>query len=155
MSESFQSALEKVNYGKYIDAIQEELQRTLSDVGPGKTPQQVEQTQERLQALMRRLSRDLAKDIGLFGDHVMVFMAATSIITTAWVAFTLRRETSDLSKAPEDRLEMIEVLDALNLALGRVIDSASSYADGYPARTRTGIPSSSGGEQAQSVGPGK
>jgi hypothetical protein len=136
LSESFQRALEKVNYGKYIDAIQDELRRTLGEVGPARTPAQVEETQTRLQALIRKLSRDLAKDVGLFGDHIMVLMTATAIITTAWVSFTLRRETSDLSKSPEDRLAMIEVLDALDLAFGKVIESASNYADSYPGRPK-------------------
>ena len=134
MSESFQAALEKVNYSKYIDSIQDELKRTLADVGPGRTPGQVEATQTLLQNLIRKLSRDLAKEVGLLGNHVMVFMTANAIISTAWVAFTLRRETSDLSRAPEDRLEMIEMLDALELALGRVIESATNYADRYTGR---------------------
>ncbi len=138
MSESFQSALEKVNYGKYIDAVQDELKRILAEVGPGRTPDQVEETQVRLQTLIRKLSRELAKDVGLFGDHVMVFMTANAIITTAWVSFTLRRETSDLSKAPEDRLALIEVLDALGLALGKVVDSATNYADRYPGPSKAG-----------------
>ena len=143
MSESFQRALEKLNYGKYVDAIQDELRGILSEVGPGRTPAQVEETQTRLQAVIRKLSKDLAKDVGLFGDHVMVFMTATAIITTAWVSFTLRRETSDLSKSPEDRLAMMEVLDALGLAFGKVVESATNYADRYPGRPRAGESSTS------------
>ena len=143
MSESFQRALEKVNYAKYIDAIQDELRSILSEVGPGRTPAQVEETQTRLQAVIRKLSKDLAKEAGLFGDHVVVFMTATAIITTAWVSFSLRRETSDLSRSPEDRLAMIEVLDALDLAFGKVIESAESYADRYPGRPKAGDTSAS------------
>ena len=136
MSESFRGALEKVNYARYINQIQDELGRILAEVGPGRTPQQVEATQERLQALIRKQSKDLAKEVGFLGNHVMVFMTATAIISTAWVAFTLRRETSDMTKAPEDRLSVMEVYDALQLALGKVIDGASQYADRFPSQDK-------------------
>ncbi len=138
MSESFRAALEKVNYGKYISQIQEELKKILADVGPGRTPEQVEATQERLQALIRKQSKELARDVGLFGDHVMVFMTATSIISTAWVSYALRRETSDISKSPEDRLAMTEVFDSLQLALGKVIEASSAYADRAPVAAKGG-----------------
>ncbi len=132
MSESFESALEKVDYGRYISQIQDELGKVTGEVGPGKKPEEVEAIQERLQALIRKQARELSKEVGLLGNHVMVFMMATSIIATAWVSFTLRRETSDLAKAPEDRLATIEMLDALDLALAKVVHAASNYADRYP-----------------------
>jgi hypothetical protein len=140
MSESFQSALEKVNYGKYIDQIQEELKMIIAQVGPGKNSKEVEATQERLQALIRTQSKELAKEVGFRGDHVTIFMTATAIIATAWVSFALRRETSDMSKSPEDRLANIEMFDALELALGKVIQAASGYADRYPGTPAAGAP---------------
>ena len=139
MSESFQAVLEKVNYGKYIDQIQDELRRAIADIGPGRSPGEIERIQERIQALVRKQSKDLAKEIGLGGNQAIVFMIATSIISTAWVSFALRRETSDLSKSPEDRLVMIQMLDALGLALGSVIQAASNYADNYPVKAK-GVP---------------
>jgi len=151
MSESFQSALRKVNYGKYIEQIQEELKKAVANAGPGKSLQQAEAVQMKVQELIRRQSRELAKEVGFVGNNVMVFMTATAILATAWVSFMLRKETSDLSKSPEDRLATIEVLDALDLALGNVIASAINYADTYPS-------SSAGGTQPQqppeSRGPG-
>ena len=135
MSESFQSALGKVDYGKYIDQIQAELRRAVSDIGPGKTPQEIEAIQGRLQSLLAQQTKQLAKEVGFLGNQAMVFMIATSIVTTAWVSFTLRRETTDLAKSPEDRLATIEVLDSLNSALGNVIQAASAYADQYPGDT--------------------
>jgi hypothetical protein len=129
MSESFGAALEKVNIGKYVDQIQSELKKILAEVGPGKTPQQVEATQQRLQELIRKQARDLAKELGLSGSHVMVFMTATSIISTAWISYALRKETTDLTKSPEDRLAMTDLLDSLGLALGKVIEASSDYAD--------------------------
>ncbi len=138
MSESFPAALGKVNYGKYLSQVQEELKKALAEVGPGRTPQQVEAIQVRLQELFRKQSKDLAKDVGLFGDHVMVFMTATAIVSTAWVAFALRRETSDISKSPEDRFAMTEVLDSLQLALGKVVEESMNFADRYSEQVKSG-----------------
>jgi hypothetical protein len=136
MSESFQGALEKVNYGKYINQIQDELKRALADIGPGKTPGEIEATQVRLQELIRKQSKELAKEVGFTGSHVLVFMTAVAIIATAWVSFTLRRGTSDMSRAPEERLGTEELLNALDLALGSVIESATKFADTYPTQER-------------------
>lgn len=129
MSESFPAAVGRAKYGKYIDEIQEELSKILSEVGPGRTPQEVETTQMRLQALVRKQAKELAKEVGFSGSHVLVFMTATAIISTAWISFALRRETSDLSKSPEDRLALLEMLDSMNLALERVIEASTRHAD--------------------------
>ncbi|MDA4126300.1 MAG: hypothetical protein OK452_03720 [Thaumarchaeota archaeon] len=126
---SFPAAVEKLNYGRYIDQIQEELSSSFAEVGPGKTPKEVETIQQRLQDLMRKQSADLAKELGVSGSHVLVFMTATAILSTAWISFALKKETSDLSKSPEDRLEMMEMFDALGLALGNVIVKAGNHAD--------------------------
>ena len=129
MSESFPAAVGRASYGKYIDQIQDELVKILSEVGPGRTPQEVEATQRRLEELIRKQSKELAKEIGFSGNHVLVFMTTTAIIATAWVSFALRRETSDLSKSPEDRLALLEMLESLNLALQRVIEASTRHAD--------------------------
>jgi len=129
MSESFPAAVGRASYGKYIDQIQEELRKILSEVGPGRTAQEVEATQTRLQELFRKQSKELAKEIGISGNHVLVFMTTSAIIATAWVSFALRRETSDLSKSPEDRLALLEMLESLNLALQRVTEASMKHAD--------------------------
>jgi exonuclease V gamma subunit len=129
MSSSFTAAVEKVNYGNYIDQVQEELKSAIAELGPGKTPQQVESIQMRLQGLMRKQSMELAQELGISGNHVLVFMASTAIISTAWLSFALKKETSDLSKSPEDRLELMEMLDALGTALSNVIAKAGNHAD--------------------------
>ena len=131
MSETFQSALARVGLGKYIDQIQNELKRAIADIGPGKTPGEVEAIQARIQDLIRRQSMELSKEIGFHGNQAMVFMLSNSIISTAWVAFSLRREASDLSKAPEDRLAVIEMLDSLSNAMADLIQEGSNYADRY------------------------
>ncbi|MDA4123943.1 MAG: hypothetical protein OK438_00640 [Thaumarchaeota archaeon] len=129
MSEGFPAVTSRVDMKKYIDQIEEELRRVLIDIGPGKTPEEIEATQTRLQELIRRQTHSIAKEIGLTGSHVIVFMMASTIITTGWVAFALKRETLDLSKPPEDRLTLTDMLDALELALANVISAGSNYAD--------------------------
>jgi len=74
---------------------------------------------------------ELAKEIGFLGNQAMVFMLSNSIISTAWVAFSLRREASDLSKSPEDRLAVLEMLDSLSNALADVIQEGINYGDRY------------------------
>jgi hypothetical protein len=144
MDESFQSALEKVNYGRYINQIQDELKRAMADIGTGKTPGEIERTQTRLEELLRKQAKELAREVGLTGSYVLVFMTAVAVIATAWVSFTLRRGTSDMSRSPEERLVTVELLDALNLALGQVIESATKFADTYPAPPRESAPPSNG-----------
>jgi hypothetical protein len=129
MSESFPAAVGRANYGRYIDQVQEELKKIVGEAGAGRTQVDVDAIQSKLQDLIRKQSKELAKEIGFTGNHILVFMAANALISTAWISFTLRRETSDLSKSPEDRLAMIDMLESLNIALGNVIDAASRYAD--------------------------
>jgi len=131
VSETFQAALSKVDLGKYIDQIQEELRRAVSDIGPGRTPGEVEAIQARIQELIRRQSIELAREVGFLGNQAMVFMLSNSIISTAWVAFSLRREASNLSKSPEDRLATIEMLDSLSNAMADVIQEGNAHAEAY------------------------
>ena len=133
VSESFQTRVGKVDYGKYIDQIQDELKRAIADHGPGRTQGEIEAIQARLQECIRKQSLELAKEVGFLRNQAFVFMLSNSIISTAWVAFTLKRETSDISTSPEDRLALMEMFDALANALADVIQQGSSYADTYGA----------------------
>ena len=134
--------------GKYIDQIQEELKRAITDIGPGKTPGEVEAIQARIQDLSRRQSVELARELGLLSNQVMTFILSNSIISTAWVAFSLRREASDLSKSPEDRLAVIEMLDSLANVMADLIQQGSNHADSYGG---TGVegPTAEGTSKAQ------
>jgi hypothetical protein len=129
MSESFPAAVGRVNYGKYIDQLQDEIKKAVAEAGPGRTPKEFDAVEMRVQETVRKQSKDIAKELGLSGSHMLVFMTTMALVSTAWVSFMLRRETSDLSKSPEDRLALIEMLESLNIALRNVIDAASTYAD--------------------------
>jgi len=148
LSESFQAALARVDLGKYIDQVQNELRRAIADIGPGRTPGEVEAIQARIQELIRRQSMELAREVGFLGNQSMVFMLSNSIISTAWVAFSLRREASDLSKSPEDRLAVIQMLDSLSSAMADLIQVGSDYADRYAG---PGVPSSEGTAKKSSL----
>ena len=140
MSESFQSALARVNLGRYVAEIQDEFRRAIVDIGPGRTPGEIEAIQARIGELIRRQSMELAKEVGFLGNQAMVFMLSNSVISTAWVAFSLRRESTDLSKSPEDRLAVMEMLDSLSNALADVIQEGIGFADEYggPSAQGTG-----------------
>ena len=129
MSETLPTVLARIDLKKYIDQLEDELKKTLEQVGPGRTPQEKEQVRSRLQALIRSQADSLAKELGLSGSHVLVFMIASTILTTAWVSFALRWETLDLSKTFEDRLTLTDMLNALELALSGAIAAGSNYAD--------------------------
>jgi hypothetical protein len=127
MSESFPGLIGKVNYAKYIDEIQEEIRRI--SAYPMKSPQDVESAEKILQDLIRRQSAEISREMGLAGSQIFVFMLSVALISTAWVSYTLRRETSDLSKSPEDRLALIDMFESMNIALENVINEASRHAD--------------------------
>ncbi len=129
MSEAFSSAVGRVDFKKYIEQFEEELKKILTEVGPGKTPQEVETTQTRLQALIRKQAQSISKELGLAGSHVLVFMTASTVLTAAWLSFSLRKETLDLSKSFEDRFTLTDMLNALEHALANVIAASSNYAD--------------------------
>ena len=41
--------LARVDLGKYVDQIQNELKREIADIGPGRTPGEIEAIQARIQ----------------------------------------------------------------------------------------------------------
>ena len=129
MSESFPAAVGRANYGKYIDQLQEELKKIVQEIGPGKTPGEVDRIQVRIQELFRQQAKELSNEIGFAGNHVLAFMTSTAILATAWVSFYLRRVSSDLSKSPEDRLALLSMLESMNLALEKVVEESVKHAD--------------------------
>lgn len=131
MSEAFPNAVGRVDIRKYVDQLEEELKKILVEVGSGKTRLEVEATQTRIQALLQRQASEIAKEMSLTGNHVLVFMTSLTVLTTAWVSFSIKRQTEDLSKPFEERLAMTEMLNALQLTLGNVISAGASYAELY------------------------
>ena len=131
MSEAFPNAVGRLELKKYIDQIQDELTSIVTEVGPGKTADEVERTRERLQGLIRKQSNQIAKEIGLAGNHVLVFMISSTIVTAAWASFYIKRQMNDLTKSFEERLALTDMLNSLQLALGNVIEAGTNYAEVY------------------------
>ncbi len=131
MSEAFPIAVGKLDLRKYIDQIQEELKNIVREIGPGKTQQEVEASQARLQTLLRRQAQQIATELGLSGNHIFVFMVASTILSAAWVSFTVKRQIDDISKPFEERITLTDMLNSLELAMGNVISASTSYAEVY------------------------
>lgn len=114
---------------KYVDQIEAELKQIRAEASASKAPQDSEEATKRLQQVLRRQAGVIATELGLSGDEFLVFMASTAVLTTAWLSYSLRREISELSKSPEERIALTEMLDSLGLALERTIESGISCAD--------------------------
>jgi len=128
-SETFSGAIQKVDLRPYIDELEVEVAR-LSKARP-KNESEWEIELARLQALLRDQSRRLANQLGMAGDPVILFMLMSGVISVAWAAFAVRRTSVDPNRPFEQRLNMVELLDALGNGLSSVIESVSAYADVY------------------------
>jgi hypothetical protein len=131
LSEAFPTAVGRLELKKYIDQIQDELTKIATEVGPGKTPQEIEHAQERLQTLLRKQAQQIAREMGVEGNHMFLFMVASSILSTAWASFYIKRQMNDLSRSFEERLALTDMLNSLQLALGNVITESTGYAEVY------------------------
>jgi hypothetical protein len=131
MSEALPKAVDRLDVKKYIDEMQDELKKIAQDVGSGRTPQEVEEAQTKLQSLLRKQSQKMVKELGLTGNHIFVFMIASTLLTTAWTSFYIRRQMDDISKPFEERIKLTDMLNSMELALGNVISASTRYAEVY------------------------
>ena len=131
MSEAFPSAVGRLQVSKYIDQIQDELAKIAKEIGPGKSQKEIDDAQARIQILLRKQSQQIAKEIGISGNHVFLFMIGSTILTTAWASFYIKMQMEDISKSVEERLALTDMLSSLYLALENIIASSTSYAEIY------------------------
>jgi hypothetical protein len=131
MSEALPKAVDRLDVKKYIDQMQDELKKIAREVGPGRTPLEVEEAQTRFQTLLREQSQEIAKELGLTGNHIFVFMIASTLLTTAWTSFYIRTQMDDISKPFEERIRLTDMLNSLELALGNVISAGTKCAEAY------------------------
>jgi hypothetical protein len=131
MSEALPKAVDRLDVKKYIDQMQAELKKIAREVGPGKTPEEVEEAQTRFQSLLREQSQEIAKELGLTGNHIFVFMVASTLLTTAWTSFYIRTQMDDISKPFEERIILTDMLNSLELALGNAISAGTKCAEMY------------------------
>jgi hypothetical protein len=62
---------------------------------------------------------------------MFVFMLMSSILTTAWTSFAIKRGIIDMGRPFEERLKLEELLGSLGLVLSDVVSRSSEYADMY------------------------
>jgi len=131
MSETFDVALQRVDLNKYIDEIEEELRKVSRDVGPGRTEAEMEAGKKRIEDLIRRQATVLGKETATGGNYVFVYMLMSSVLTTAWTSFAIKRGMLDLQRPFEDRLRLEELLGSLGVTLSGVISKSAEHADMY------------------------
>jgi len=131
LSDVFDVSLGKVNLEKYVDELQDELTKILKDVGTGKTEAEAEAGKKRIEDILRKQTASLAKETGVGGNYVFVFMLMSSILLTAWTSFTIKRGMIDMARPFEERLRLEELLSNLPVVLSGVISRSAEHADMY------------------------
>ena len=131
MSEAFDTLMKRIDLDKYIDQIEEELKNIMRDAGPTRSDTEIDAGKRRLQDLLRRQTSSLAKETGVGGNYLFVFMLMSSVLTTGWTAFALKRGILDMNKAFDERLRLEELLSSVGNVLEDVIARTTTHADMY------------------------
>jgi len=131
LSEALESSLEKVDLMKYVDQLEEEFAKMSKEVGQGKSEADIEEGKKRIDGILRKQTTDLAKEVGVRGNPVFVFMLMSSVLTTAWTAFGIKRGMIDMSRPFEERLRLEELLASLGVILSKVVTKSAEHADMY------------------------
>jgi hypothetical protein len=131
LSDAFDVSLGKVNLAEYVDELQDLLSKILKEGGPVKTEAEMEAGKRRIEDLLTKQAASLAKETGVVGNYALVFMLMSSILTTAWTSFTIKRTMIDTTRSFEERLRLEELLSSLPVALSGVISRSAEHADMY------------------------
>ena len=116
---------------KYVDQLEEEFAKMSKEVGQGKSEADMEEGKKRIDGILRKQTTDLAKEVGVRGNPVFVFMLMSSVLTTAWTAFGIKRGMIDMSRPFEERLRLEELLASLGVILSKVVTKSAEHADMY------------------------
>jgi hypothetical protein len=128
-SEAFTSKVESIDLKPYLDEIQAEVAKGMS--GGAKTDAQWNANMASVESVISNQCRRLAKELGLAGDPMLLYMLTKGILSTAWVAFAIRRASIDEASPFEQRLTMMELANALPNALSQALNHAVTYAEVY------------------------
>ena len=123
--------MKRVDLNKYVDQIEEELKNIIRDAGPTRSDTEMDAGKRRLQDLLRRQTLTLARETGVGGSYLFVFMLMSSVLTTGWVAFALKRGILDMNKPFDERLRLEELLSSVGNVLEEVIARTTEHADMY------------------------
>jgi hypothetical protein len=131
LSEGLDRSIGRVDLTKYIDQMEEEIAKMLKDMGQGKTEVEMDAGKRRIEELMRKQSLSLAQETGIRGSYMFVHLLMTSILSTAWVSFALKRGMIDMGRPFEERLRFEELLSSLGNVLNEVVTKSAEHADMY------------------------
>ncbi len=131
MSEAFDSLMKRVDLNKYIDQIEQELKGIMTEGPQVKGEAEMDAGRKRLQDLIRKQTVTMAKETGVGGNYLFVFMLMSSVLSTAWTAFALKKGIIDMNKPFDEWLRLEELLASLGNVLDDVVARTSNYADMY------------------------
>jgi len=131
LSEALDTALKKVDLYKYVEQIEDELEKVVKNAAQPKTPDEAEAGKRKLQELVRKQADNLAGETGVRGNPIFVFMLMSSILNAAWTGFAIKRGMIDMSRSFEERLRLEELLSSLGLVLSDVVTKSAEFADMY------------------------
>jgi len=131
LSEALESSLEKVDLMKYVDQLEEEFAKIAKEMSLGKTEADIEEGKKRIDGVLTKQATSLAKEVGVRGNPVFVFMLMSSVLTTAWTAFEIKRGMIDMNRPFEERLRLEELLASLGVILSKVATKSAEHADMY------------------------
>ena len=123
--------MKRVDLNKYIDQIEDELKGISPGAAPAKGEVDMDAGRKRLQDLIRKQTVALAKETGVGGNYLFVFMLMSSVITTAWTAFALKKGIIDMNRPFDERLKLEELLSSMGNVIDDVVARTSNYADMY------------------------
>jgi hypothetical protein len=132
LSEGFSSKIQGVDFKPYLDELEAAIAKAL-DATP-RTDAQWDVTFSSVEAVISSQSRRLAKQLGMAGDPMLLFMLTSGMLITAWSAFAVRRVSLDTSSEFESRLEMEELVNSLSNSYTDLIGRAAAYAEIYIQR---------------------
>ena len=127
MGEGLTDRLRRINFRTYIDEVQDEIGKTLEEVGKGETEEEREKGRDRLQALLRIQSKRLTSELGLSGDYNIIFMLTAGMVATAWATFILKAKSLDAKRPAKDRTVMGTFADCLADSFEEIIAQALAY----------------------------
>ena len=126
--------MQKVNLGPFIDEIQSEISRALTETDFTKETER-ELEFERLDAIIRSQSKALAKQLRLSGEPIFLHMLTVGVVSMAWTAFELRRASMDDKRPFDVRLDLIEMANGLGNAISEIVTRSAAYADSYKKKS--------------------
>lgn len=131
MDDAVSERLTGIDVNKYIDEIQEEIEKTLKEVGPGRTKEEVEEGIKRLYSKLVGLSSRMIGEIGVTEDYNIMYLMTSGIIALSWTEFILKAKSLHSKRSIVERTVLKSLLDAIESALPSLFRNAVRYGEIY------------------------